>query len=369
MKNKSWKDLKFWQKWLIIELILVQIGLFLAAWFDLKTRPAERINGNKDTWRGLLFINGFGPLAYLFKGRKQSHWTEANIPDLSGKTAIVTGANSGIGYETARALAQHGATVIMACRNLEKANTAANKIQALNPSGRVMVMQLDLADLDSVHTFANTFKETYTDLHLLINNAGIMIPPFGLTAQGFESQFGVNHLGHFALTALLIDRLNSTPEARIVTVSSIAHRFGTIDFDDLNWQGKQYEKMQAYGQSKLANLLFTYELQRKLASSNHDTIAVAVHPGYTSTKLQEDTQMMNLLNRMLAQPQPMGALPTLYAATANDIEGGRYYGPSGLGELGGNPDRVQSSSASMNKQDAARLWQLSEQLTNVEFDL
>ncbi len=176
-----------------------------------------------------------------------------------------------------------------------------------------------------------------------------------------------NHLGHFALTALLIDRLNATPGARVVTVSSIAHRFGKIDFDDLNWQYKEYKAMDAYGQSKLANLLFTYELQRRLASAGQATIAVAAHPGYTATNLQGDTAMMNLMNRLFAQPQPMGALPTLYAATADDVQDGEFFGPCGFGEVSGNPERVESNARSHSVTDARRLWSASEELTDVTF--
>ncbi len=288
-------------------------------------------------------------------------WTEADVPDMHGKIAIVTGANSGIGYDTTRVMAQRGATVIMACRNMQKATQAADSIRALNSAGTVVVMPLDLADLDSVRQFAESFQAKYEQLDLLINNAGIMIPPFGTTEQGFESQFGINHLGHFALTAQLNDLLVQTPHARVVTVSSIAHRAGRIDFDDLNWQDKPYQAMPAYGQSKLANLLFTYELQRKFAKTKHETIAVAAHPGYTATNLQGDSPMMKLMNRLVAQPQPMGALPTLRAATAPDVHGGEYYGPSGIGEMRGNPERVESNDRSHSFADAKRLWALSEE--------
>jgi len=367
MKTKQWNDFKLWQKIAIIKLALVQIGLFISAWRDLSGRPTEKINGSKPMWRAALFLNFIGPLAYFVRGRKQSNWTEADVPDMAGKVAIVTGANSGIGYETARVLTERGATVIMACRNLTKAYQATEEIRALLPRGELVVMQLDLADLDSIRQFAASFHAQYDQLDLLINNAGIMVPPFGTTTQGFESQFGVNHLGHFLLTALLIDRLNQTPAARVVTVSSIAHRFGKIDFTDLNWQHKEYKPMPAYGQSKLANLLFTYELQRRLTAAGHETIAVAAHPGYTATNLQGDTATMNLMNRLFAQAQPKGALPTLYAATAPAVQGGQYFGPSGLAEIGGNPERVESTVQSHNEDDAQRLWTVSEQLTGISF--
>ncbi len=369
MQQKNWRDLPLWQKAAVVKLGLVQIGLFLAAWRDLSGRPAQRINGPKGAWRAALFLNFIGPLAYFSRGRKQSDWSEADVPDVSGKIAIVTGANSGIGYETARVLAQRGATVIMACRNLEKANRAAEQIRALRPTGEVVVMQLDLADLDLVRQFAEHFQAEHDRLDLLINNAGIMVPPFGTTEQGFEQQLGVNHLGHFALTTQLIDLLNQTSGARVVNVSSTAHRFGKMDFEDLNWQRKQYSAMGAYGQSKLANLLFTYELQRKLEQAGHDTIAVAAHPGYTATNLQGDTAPMQLMNRLVAQPQPMGALPTLYAATAYDVRGGQYFGPSGIAELGGNPERVESNARSHDKGNAHQLWTVSEALTGISFQL
>jgi len=369
MQTKRWKSLNLWQKAALIKLMLLQFGLFIAAWRDLNGRPAEKINGSKQLWRGALFLNLIGPLAYFVKGRKQSAWQEANVPDLHGKVAIVTGANSGIGYETARVLGERGATVIMACRNLAKAERAAEALRALRPAGEVVVMQLDLADLDSVCHFAENFKARYTRLDLLINNAGIMVPPLGKTKQGFESQFGTNHLGHFALTAQLLERLVKQPGARIVTVSSIAHRFGEIDFADLNWQQKPYKAMAAYGQSKLANLLFTQELQQRLAAAGHDTIAVAAHPGYTATNLQGDSAGMNLMNRLFAQPQRMGALPSLYAATAADLRGGDYIGPSGLGEIAGNPEKVASAAKAQDRAVAKQLWAQSEMLTNLSFPL
>ncbi|MEQ8675564.1 MAG: SDR family NAD(P)-dependent oxidoreductase [Aggregatilineales bacterium] len=295
-------------------------------------------------------------------------WTEQNIPDQRGRVAIVTGANSGIGWDTARALAQKGATVIMACRNLAKATPAADEIKALKPKGAVVVMQLDLSDLESVHAFAEAFQAQYDRLDLLINNAGVMVPPYGKTKQGFEQQFGVNHLAHFVLTALLIDLLNATPNARVVTVSSGAHRFGTIKFDDLQSE-KSYQPERVYGQSKLANLLFTYELQRRLEKSGQGTIAVAAHPGWTSTNLQQHSTLIRVMNPIFAQDGPMGALPTLYAATATDVQGGDYYGPGGLFEMRGYPKKVGSSDRSRDEAVAERLWSVSEDLTQVKFDL
>lgn len=367
MPTPNWKTLSPARKTALITAGTLQVGLFAAAWADLSRRHPEAVNGRKVAWRTGLFVNTLGPLAYFLCGRKTGHWTEADVPDQTGRVAVVTGANSGLGYETARVLAQHGAVVVMACRNAQKAEAAANKIRALNPTGEVVVMALDLSDLKSVQDFAEAFRASHDRLDLLVNNAGIMVPPLGRTAQGFETQFGVNHLAHFALTAQLLGLLESTPGARVVNVSSAAHRFGRIDFEDLNWHARRYAAMPAYGQSKLANLLFTYELQRRLTGSGQGVLAVVAHPGWASTGLQGQDGGSQLANRLFAQPQAMGALPTLYAATAPDVVGGGYYGPSGLLELGGTPERVLSNARSHDEQDARRLWDVSEELTGVKF--
>ncbi|GGL90668.1 short-chain dehydrogenase [Deinococcus aerolatus] len=371
MQNRStpiqrWNQLSAAQKTATIAAGTVQAGLFAAAWLDLNRRQPDQLNGSRAGWRAGLFLNTLGPLAYFAAGRKKSAWSEADIPDQGGKVAIVTGANSGLGYETARALAQHGATVIMACRNAQKAEAAAIRILATDPSGRVEIMPLDLGDLDSVRAFAEDFRRRYDTLDLLVNNAGIMVPPRGETAQGFETQFGVNHLGHFALTAQLMGLLNATPGARVVTLSSIAHRFGQIEFDDLNWKTREYRPMPAYGQSKLANLLFTYELQRRLQAAGKTTIAVAAHPGYAATGLQGEGGNDGLMG-LFAQTQEMGALPGIYAATAPEVEGGQYFGPSGLAEIAGHPQRVASNRHSQDVQTARQLWEVSERLTGVAF--
>ena len=322
MHKPTWKTLTAAQKITVIAAGTAQIGLVAAAWTDLNGRTQAELNGRKLAWRAALFLNIIGPVAYLAAGRKKSGWSEADIPDQSGKVAIVTGANSGLGFETARALAQHGADVILACRNPDKANKAAEQIRALHPRGSVNVMALDLGNLNSVRTFADGIKARYPRLDLLINNAGLMVPPQGQTEQGFETQFGVNHLAHFALTAQLIDLLNATPGARVVSVSSTAHLFGHIRFDDLNWQSRGYNTWQAYGQSKLANLLFIYELQRRLNAVKKGTLALAAHPGYAATGLQGEGSAMQLANRLFAQTPQMGALPSLYAATAPDVKAG-----------------------------------------------
>ncbi|MGB5522826.1 MAG: SDR family NAD(P)-dependent oxidoreductase, partial [Polyangiales bacterium] len=293
-------------------------------------------------------------------------WSAEALGDQSGRVAIVTGSNSGIGFETARVLAGKGATVVMACRNLEKANPKADEIRAAHPGADVKVMQLDLSDLGSVQRFAEAFRAKHSRLDLLINNAGIMVPPYGKTAQGFETQFGVNHLGHFALTGSLLDLITNTPGSRIVTISSIAHYMGRIDFADLNWE-KGYRAQAAYGQSKIANLLFTYELQRRLAAAGKDTIAVAAHPGWTETNLQEHAKGVKFLNRFLAQEPLMGALPTLYAATEPGVNGAEYFGPSGFMEMNGPPKKVKSNKRSHDRNVADRLWNVSEELTGVHF--
>ncbi|MFN4252653.1 oxidoreductase [Deinococcus sp.] len=367
MQLKKHSELTASRKAALVAAGLVQAGLFAAAWGDLSLRRPEAVNGSQKAWQAGLFVNTLGPLAYLARGRKGSAWTEANVPDQTGRVVIVTGANSGLGLETARVLALRGATVIMACRNAQKAEKAAGGIRALNPKGEVVLMTLDLGDLDSVKAFADAFRARYDRLDILVNNAGIMVPPLGRTAQGFETQFGVNHLGHFALSAALMPLLERTAGARVVTVSSFAHRFGELNLADANWHARTYAPMPAYGQSKLANLLFTYELQRRLSAAGKDVLAVAAHPGWAATGLQGDSRGSTLANRLFAQPQATGALPTLYAATAPDVTGGAYYGPSGLLQLGGNPERVDSNARSHDTQDAANLWALSERLTGVTF--
>jgi NAD(P)-dependent dehydrogenase (short-subunit alcohol dehydrogenase family) len=295
-----------------------------------------------------------------------SPWTAEDIPDLSGKVAIVTGANSGIGYETARALARKGATVILACRNAEKAEAAVRGMVQEVPEAKAVRMTLDLADLAAVRCFAGEFASRYERLDLLINNAGSMAPPFGKTADGFETQFGANHLGHFALTGLLMERIAHTARARVITVSSGGHRFGRMDFDNLNAE-KGYNAQRAYAQSKLANLLFTYELQRRLAGAGVDCIAAAAHPGWTATNLQVHWRTLQMLNPWFGQTPEMGALPTLYAATAPEVQGGDYYGPGGWQELRGYPAKVRSSGRSHDLAAAARLWAVSEQLSGVRY--
>lgn len=295
-----------------------------------------------------------------------SHWTAENIPDLTGKISIVTGANSGIGYEMARALARRNATVILACRNKMKGRASVAQIVQDYPGAKVELMQLDLSDLTSVRRFAEQVISHYSRLNILINNAGIMATPFGKTADGFELQFGTNHLGHFALTGLLFRLIACTRMPRVVTLSSGGHRFGAIDFDNLNAE-KGYDRGKAYAQSKLANLLFTYELQRRFQEARMNASAVAAHPGWTATNLAVHWRMVRILTPLLGQKPAMGALPALYAATALGVQGGEYYGPGGWQELRGYPARVQSSGRSHDMAVAARLWKVSEELTGVRY--
>jgi NAD(P)-dependent dehydrogenase (short-subunit alcohol dehydrogenase family) len=296
-------------------------------------------------------------------------WTSEDIPDLTGKIAIVTGANSGIGYAAAKALTGKGARVVLACRSQDKGEAALRQIAQEHPGARAELGLLDLSSLAAVRRFAGEFSQSYDRLDMLINNAGIMRTPFGRTADGFELQFGVNHLGHFALTGLLLDRILRTRGARVVTVSSYGHRFGKIDFEDLN-ADQGYDAEAAYGQSKLANLLFTYELQRRFSGAGVDAIAAAAHPGWTGgTNLAVHWRAIRLMSLIIGQKPSMGALPVLYAAAASDVQGGEYFGPRSLGGIRGYPTRVQSSAQSHDMQVAGRLWAVSEELTGVRYSL
>lgn len=294
--------------------------------------------------------------------------TEADIQNLGGNIAIVTGANSGIGYETARVLAVKGAGVIMACRSMERGEEAASRIRRAHPAVQLEVMNLDLSDLASVQEFAGSFRNKYSSLDILCNNAGVMMLPERIeTADGFEMQFGTNHLGHFALTGLLFDMLRNTPGARIVTVSSIVHRFGNVDFENLNAE-KSYNPSNAYSQSKLANLLFTYEMQRRLEGAGIEMLAAASHPGWTGTNLQKHAPFFRFMNRFVSQKPEMGALPTLYAATVPDVQGGDYFGPGRMMEMRGYPKKVKSSDDSHDEELAQNLWEVSEKLTDIYYD-
>ena len=298
------------------------------------------------------------------------------MPSLDGKTVVVTGANSGIGYEGTRAFAAKGATVVMACRSTERGERAASEISAQVPDADLDVMECDLADLSSVESFAGAFTSDYDELHVLCNNAGVMALPRGETADGFEQQFGINHLGHFALTGHLLETLAATDGARVVTQSSGAHEQGEIDFDDLQSE-RSYGKWAAYSQSKLANVLFGYELDRRTDEADLDLTSVVCHPGYADTDLQRrageagggaiGAVVMEVANAVLAQSQEKGTLPMLYAATHDGITGGEYVGPGGLMNMRGPPAVRDSSDRSYNRATASRLWEVSEELTGVEY--
>ncbi len=291
-----------------------------------------------------------------------------DVPDQAGRTAVVTGANSGIGFETARVLAEHGATVILACRDVAKGEAAAARIAGPGP---VATAHLDLGSLASVRAAASEIQDRHPRLDLLINNAGLMMPPYGRTADGFELQFGTNHLGHFALTGLLLDLLLPAAGSRVVTVSSNMHRAGRMNFADLQ-SAQRYRRVAAYGQSKLANLLFSYELQRRLAAAGTQTSALAAHPGTAITGLTRYfppavDRAYHAMGQPIAQSAPMGALPALRAATDPAARGGDYYGPGGWLEFKGYPRRVSSSARSHDQAAQRRLWQESERLTGVRY--
>ena len=294
-------------------------------------------------------------------------WTSADIPDQTGRTAVITGANTGLGYETARALAAKGAHVVLAVRNLDKGKAAADLIVRRYPGADVSVQELDLTSLTSIRAAADELRARHDRIDLLINNAGVMMTPKQTTQDGFELQFGTNHLGHFALTGLLLDRVLVTPGSRVVTISSNGHRFGSIRFDDLQSE-RSYDRTRAYGQSKLANLLFTYELQNRLAST--DTIAVAAHPGSSATELGRNLpKIVEWGFGLTVQSSEMGALPQLRAATDPTVRGGQYYGPGGLLQMRGYPKLVSSNRRSHDVAAQKRLWAVSEELTGVTYPL
>ncbi len=298
-----------------------------------------------------------------------SKWTLQDLPNQSGRRVVVTGANSGIGFETARALAQKGAAVTLACRSESKAKAALQKILGESPEASVQFEQLDLSDLDNVAAFAARYKEGQSQLDLLILNAGVMVPPESRTAQGFELQFGVNHLGHFALTAALIDRLNVTEGSRVVVVSSAAAQGGAIYFDDLQFEKRNYAPWRAYGQSKLANQLFTRELQRRLRESGSSVLVTAAHPGWTKTDLQRTSGIADFFSPIFGMKAPQGALPTLRAATDPEARAAQYFGPDGFMQMRGYPKPVNMVKQALDDATATRLWSVSEELTGVRYEL
>jgi NAD(P)-dependent dehydrogenase (short-subunit alcohol dehydrogenase family) len=301
-------------------------------------------------------------------------WTAKDIPDQVGRTAVITGANSGLGLAAARALAGAGADVVLACRNTEKGEAALAAIRADVPAASLALEALDLSSLDSVRAFAERFAAGYESLDLLINNAGVMAPPRRETVDGFELQLGTNHLGHFALTGLLLGGMQGREDARVVTVSSTAHKMGRINFDNLQGE-RRYFRWNAYGQSKLANVLFALELERRLRAAGSNVKSLVAHPGYASTNLQSaapplvDRAVMAVTNRLFGQSPEMGALPELYAATRPNLDGGLFIGPDGFEEQRGHPKIVSPVKAGRDEATAARLWTVSEELTGVSYEL
>lgn len=302
------------------------------------------------------------------------NWTTNNIPSLAGKTIIVTGGNSGLGLQSVKAYAEKGAQVVLACRNYAKGDEARTDILKQVPDAQIAVMSLDLADLTSVRTFAERFNKEFDRLDILLNNAGIMMPPYELTKDGLESQQGTNHFGHFALTGLLLDKLKATPGSRVVNVSSMAHKRGRMDFDNLLYEnGKGYSPLGAYGRSKLENLLFTYALQDFFSKNKLDIKAVVAHPGVSDTNLFSKIggeflqTLFKPLMKLMVQPAEMGALPQLRASVDSEVQGGEYFGPDGFAEMKGYPVQVQPDKHARNAGDIQKLWEVSEKITGVRF--
>lgn len=294
-------------------------------------------------------------------------WSAKDIPDQYGRVVLVTGATSGIGKETARVLAAKGATVIIGARNLAKAEHVVAELTTRQPNRDITARELDLADLASVRRCAEGIRHDYDRLDLLINNAGVMACPFSRTTDGFEMQMGTNHLGHFALTLELLPLLQATPLSRIVVLSSVAHRWGRINLEDLHWQQRRYRTNQAYGDSKVANLLFAHELARRLPDSPDSPMVTAAHPGWTATELQRHASSVSFMNRFFAQSIEQGALPTLRAAIDPNARSADYYGPENWFELRGAPVKVQSNARSQDANLAHRLWEKSLELTGTRF--
>jgi len=295
-------------------------------------------------------------------------WNESDVPEQHGTTAVVTGANSGIGFETARVLAAKGAHVVLACRSEERGKDAVARIEAAHPEASVELMLLDLSKQASVRAFAEELRAKHARVDVLVNNAGVMATPLLRTEDGFELQMATNHFGHFALTGLLLPVLLQSEAPRVVSVSSVAHLFGKIRFEDLHWE-RRYSRWLAYGQSKIANLYFTYELQRFAERHGLPLRAMASHPGWTATNLQKGSRMIGVLNPVFAMKPIGGAMPSLYAATSPDVEAGAYYGPDGWLGWSGGPTKVKSNARSRDEAIAKRLWDESEALTGVRFEL
>lgn len=307
-------------------------------------------------------------------------WSLKEVPNLQDKVVVITGANRGIGFEAATIFAQHKATVIIACRDIEKGQQAVEKLRGKNPSASIQLMKLDLASLKSIKDFVQEFTHKYSRIDILVNNAGVMMTPQIKTQDGFDLQFGINHLGHFALTSLLFDILKKTKGSRIVTMSSTVHATGKIYFEDVNWtKRKDFTPYKAYEQSKLANIMFAYELDREIKQHNLDMMSIAVHPGFAKTNLQAtglkmgkgiQTRLFRLaffIAGFFAQSAKMGCLPIIMASTSDQVTGGEYIGPNKFGQNRGYPEKVTSSELSHNAEIATKLWNISETLTGTQF--
>jgi NAD(P)-dependent dehydrogenase (short-subunit alcohol dehydrogenase family) len=297
----------------------------------------------------------------------KSNWNINNIKNQSSKIVVITGANSGLGKEASRVLAKKNATIIMAVRNVKKGEVVASEIRTDFPSANIQVHQLDLGSLKSIKAFSENLSNTFDRLDILINNAGVMACPFSKTEDGFEIQMGTNHLGHFALTGYLMPLLKSTKNSRLVVTSSVAHRQGNIDFSDINWENRKYNTGKAYGDSKLANLYFAYELAKRQSKDNEHPIVTIAHPGWTKTDLDRHSGLFKFLGNIVAQTVQMGTLPSLRAATDEKAKTGNYFGPSRMMELRGHPILVQSNKLSKDAEKAKEFWALSELLTGVKY--
>jgi len=298
---------------------------------------------------------------------QKSKWTSKDIPNQKDRVVIITGATSGLGKEASYVLAGKNAKVVMAVRNTAKGKEVAQEITKRYPNSEIDVKKLDLSSLSSIKLFADEVIASYNRIDILINNAGVMMCPFSRTEDGFEIQMGVNHLGHFALTGQLMTLLKNTKDSRIVVTSSLAQRSGNIDFDDVNWENRKYKTIQAYGDSKLANLYFAYELARKLKTETNAPLVTAAHPGYTSTDLQRHSLFWRILNPIMAQKVDGGVLPTLRAAFDPKAQPGDFFGPSGFLEMKGSPEVVKSAPLSYDEDKAQTLWKLSEKMTGIRF--
>ncbi len=298
---------------------------------------------------------------------ENKNWNTQNIPNQNGKIIIVTGATSGLGKEIAKVFAEKGATVIMPVRNSEKAKLVREEILKLNPDSKIDLRSLDLSSLNSIKLFCDEISKSYNQLDILINNAGIMYCPYSKTQDGFEMQMGTNHLGPYALTAQLLPLLRKTANSRIVNTASLAHLTGNIDFEDINWENRKYKTMQAYADSKIANLYFHYELTKKIKEQENAPLVIAAHPGWTKTELDRHIGLVGVISSIIGQKVQMGVLPTLRAAIDPQAICGDYFGPSGFREMRGHPIKVKSNEMSHNSQNAEKLWMLSEKLTGIKY--